>query len=420
MIACQTPNEAIGTDGSSADMLDRETPIKKMGVSHRKQLRQEPMNPFERSPLRQLSTEDEAELVAQHDADIQQMLPLLGPLFGLGVILFNLWDYWVDPAHALTALAVRVGLVLAGSIAYQHTRLPWSAIQRWGYIYWTHSAAIIVSQFVLKDGFLHGLTGIAVCVFTLSVVALQVRTFLLILSVPSLLFAALGASRMPAFNFFNSMTLYLLSVGLACILMLVIRSFRIKTFSSEKELLRISRHDSLTGAFNRGYLTELAEREVALAVRHGRALAVAMLDIDNFKRINDTYGHDTGDEVIRRLVKTCSGNLREIDHFGRIGGEEFACVLPETGAAEALVCAERLLRGVEAIRIETSQGQLQFTISIGVAVLDVTHADWNALLKEADNALYRAKRAGRNRVVLATPEPVIAPRVIRPVPPTKN
>jgi diguanylate cyclase (GGDEF)-like protein len=119
-------------------------------------------------------------------------------------------------------------------------------------------------------------------------------------------------------------------------------------------------------------------------------------------------------------VKTCSGNLREIDHFGRIGGEEFACVLPETGAAEALVCAERLRRSVEAIRIETSQGQLQFTISVGVAVLDVTHADWNALLKEADNALYRAKRAGRNRVVLATPEPVIAPRVIRPVPPTKN
>jgi diguanylate cyclase (GGDEF)-like protein len=378
------------------------------------------MKPFELFQLRPLPGPDEAELVAQHGLEIQRILPLLGPLFGLGIILFSLWDHWVDPAHAWAAFAVRAGFVLAGSIAYPPTRLPWNAVQRWGYIYWTHSSAIIVSQFMLQNGYLYGLTAIAVCVLTVSVIALRVKTFLLILSVPSLVFVALGAIVMPLFGFLNSLTMYLLSVGLACILMLVIRSFRIRAFLSEKELLRLSRHDSLTGAANRRYLTELAEREVALAMRHGRPLSVAMIDIDHFKKINDTHGHNTGDEVIKLLVKTCIDSLRTIDHFGRIGGEEFACVLPETAATEAVICAERLRRNVEGLGIETSQGRLQFTISIGVAVLDETHGDWRSLLDEADGALYRAKRAGRNRVVLAMHKPGIAPRIIRPSPPSKN
>lgn len=378
------------------------------------------MKPFEFPQLRALTGPDEAELVAQHGAEIQRLLPLLGSLFGLGVILFSLWDHWLDPAHALAAFGVRVGFVLAGSIAYLPTRLPWSAVQRWGAIYWTHSCAIIVSQFMLQDGYLYGLTGIAVCVFTVSIIVLRVKTFLLILSVPSLVFVSLGAIGMPLFSFLNSLTMYLLSVGLACILMLVIRSFRIRAFLSEKELLRLSRHDSLTGAANRRYLTELAEREVALAMRHGRPLSVAMIDVDHFKQINDTHGHNTGDEVIKLLVRTCTDNLRTIDHFGRIGGEEFAGVLPETAATEAVICAERLRRNVEGLRIETSEGPLQFTVSIGVAVLDETHGDWRSLLDEADGALYRAKRAGRNRVVLATRRPNIAPRIIRPSPPSKK
>ncbi|HZV66850.1 MAG TPA: GGDEF domain-containing protein [Telluria sp.] len=102
-----------------------------------------------------------------------------------------------------------------------------------------------------------------------------------------------------------------------------------------------ARHDGLTGACSRGYLTELVERELGLARRYGRPLSVAMLDIDYFKRINDTYGHACGDRALQRLVEACVGTLRAIDHFGRVGGEEFVCVLPETGAADALVWAER-------------------------------------------------------------------------------
>lgn len=354
------------------------------------------------SRLSALPEQAERELSAQHDSEIRQLLPALGPLFGVGVLAFGAWDYLIDPAHAWTAFGVRVIFVLMGSIAYLPTRLPWTPVQRWGYIYYTHACAIIVCQFLLDNGFRYGLAGIVACVFTVSVITLRVRTFLLILSVPSFLFVALSAASMLMFDFINGLILYFFSVGMACVIMLVIRSFRQKAFLLEKELLLISRHDNLTGAFNRGYLSELASREIALAKRHGRSLAAAMLDIDHFKQVNDTYGHDIGDQVIQLLAHTCQDNLRMIDHFGRIGGEEFACILPETGEAAAMLCAERLRHGIAALRIDTPQGPLQFTVSIGVAILKPCHAEWSELLKEADTALYRAKREGRNRVVLAS------------------
>ncbi|MDQ1831625.1 GGDEF domain-containing protein [Massilia scottii] len=186
---------------------------------------------------------------------------------------------------------------------------------------------------------------------------------------------------------------------MAATLMLAIRVFRQRAYLSEKALLYSSRHDSMTGACNRAFLTELAEREVALARRHGRPLAVAMLDIDHFKRINDDHGHATGDEVIRQLVATCAGTLRSIDHFGRIGGEEFVAIMPETSRDDAVHCAERMRGNIEQLRVSTPQGTLRFTASFGVAMLTEKHPHWNALLNDADAAMYCAKNTGRNRVV---------------------
>lgn len=359
------------------------------------------MKPREFFKMQSLSKEEEAALIAQHGAEIQLLLPILGPMFGLAVLLFGVWDYLIDPAHAPTALAVRVLFVLAGSIAYRQSKLQWTPVQRCGYIYGTHASAIIICEFLLEQGFIFGLAGIVACLFAVSVVTLQVRTFLLILVIPTCLFVTLSALNMTLFSFINSLMLYIFSVGLACTLMLVIRFFRRKAFLLEKELLHISRHDSLTGACNRRYITELGEREVALAKRHRRALAVAMIDIDHFKKINDTYGHPVGDQVIKRLVNTCTENLRAIDHFGRIGGEEFICVLPEADRAEAVACAERLRRSAEAIELSIPEGTIRFTISIGIALLDQSSGNWTTLLKDADKALYRAKHGGRNCVAFA-------------------
>ncbi|MES2299127.1 MAG: GGDEF domain-containing protein [Pseudomonadota bacterium] len=360
---------------------------------------------YDLDKLRALPGADEQELMAQHYSDVQHLLPLLGPLFGASVLLFNLWDIWIDPANARLALALRVGGVLLGALAYWPSALRWSPAQRCGFIYATHAGAVVLSEYLLKDGMLYGLAGVVACVFTVSVVTLRLRTFVRILALPTLLFVVLAALRLSPLGLVNHLMLYVFSVFMAAMLMLTVRSFQRRAFLSEKALLHISRHDSLTGAYNRGYLTELAEREVAVAKRHGRPLAVAMIDIDHFKAVNDTHGHKTGDEVIQKLSQTCVSQLRVIDHFGRIGGEEFVCVLPETSPAEALNCAERLRLALAALRVDSARGPFGFTVSIGVAVLEAGHTDWSALLRDADAALYRAKNGGRNRVELAAPQP---------------
>lgn len=123
-----------------------------------------------------------------------------------------------------------------------------------------------------------------------------------------------------------------------------------------------------------------------------------MIDIDRFKPINDTYGHAIGDEVLQRLAACCLGTLREIDIFGRIGGEEFSAVLPETPLAGALVLAERLRGSVEKLRVSVPGGApIGFTVSIGVAEWRPEDSTVELTLARADGALYEAKRAGRNR-----------------------
>jgi diguanylate cyclase (GGDEF)-like protein/PAS domain S-box-containing protein len=170
----------------------------------------------------------------------------------------------------------------------------------------------------------------------------------------------------------------------------------------EEELRRMATTDSLTGVFNRRHFMDNAAVEVERAVRYDRPLSALMLDIDHFKRINDTWGHAIGDEALKALALCCSDVLRVEDMLGRLGGEEFACMLPETELAGAAALAERMRAAIEAIVVDGGNGEpVRFTSSIGVAQL--TSPDWTAqtLLSRADVALYNAKQSGRNRVVVA-------------------
>jgi diguanylate cyclase (GGDEF)-like protein/PAS domain S-box-containing protein len=167
---------------------------------------------------------------------------------------------------------------------------------------------------------------------------------------------------------------------------------------SSDNLARLLTTDHLTGVSSRAHFFEVAESEVARAERHGRALSVVMLDADYFKRINDTAGHQAGDEVLKRIAGEAKGLLRTSDTVARLGGEEFILMLPSTTAGEALVVAERLRVAVERARIETAVGQLKATISLGVATLSPANPTLQGLLAAADRALYEAKRAGRNCV----------------------
>ena len=167
----------------------------------------------------------------------------------------------------------------------------------------------------------------------------------------------------------------------------------------EKDLRRMATTDSLTGLFNRGHFWDMSERELARGIRVHRAVSLLMIDLDHFKSVNDTYGHEVGDKVLKLVARVGRENLREIDIIGRIGGEEFAVLLPETGLSEAITVAERLREAVARAEVPTDKGPVSITISVGVAEDNGELRDLGTLLKRADDALYAAKRKGRNRVI---------------------
>lgn len=170
----------------------------------------------------------------------------------------------------------------------------------------------------------------------------------------------------------------------------------------QQELERQARTDSLTGISNRRYFMQRAEQELARSRRFGHTLSTLMLDIDFFKAVNDSHGHAVGDLVLIQLAKIACNEIRDVDVLGRIGGEEFAALLPETDTQMAAQVAERLRQEIEAASVPIEQGPaIRFTVSIGVATLCDDDAGIDALLKRADQALYEAKQSGRNRVCIA-------------------
>ena len=169
----------------------------------------------------------------------------------------------------------------------------------------------------------------------------------------------------------------------------------------QAELERQAHIDYLTGIANRRYFMELGVMELARAQRYGSQLSVFMLDIDYFKRINDTHGHAVGDKVLQKMGSLFAETLREIDIPGRLGGEEFAVLLPETSHDEAIEVAERLRTMIANTKIPLESGrQLQFTVCIGIASLKKKDTNIDALLNQSDRALYLAKQTGRNKVCI--------------------
>ncbi len=168
------------------------------------------------------------------------------------------------------------------------------------------------------------------------------------------------------------------------------------------ELLRVhARVDALTGLKNRGALEEALERSAAEVARRGGGYAVALLDVDHFKVVNDTYGHGIGDEVLRQLGATIGGLCRPTDLAARYGGEEFALVLADTNQATAITICERLLNAIRKIRVSAPAGEFGFTISAGLAMAG-GNCPTDDALQRADEALYHAKGLGRDRLVIWT------------------
>jgi diguanylate cyclase (GGDEF)-like protein/PAS domain S-box-containing protein len=168
----------------------------------------------------------------------------------------------------------------------------------------------------------------------------------------------------------------------------------------EGELHRLATTDVLTQSSNRRHFFECARREFEHARQFGSPLAFLLLDIDDFKRINDSYGHQTGDQVLQRLASCGASVLRRGDLFGRIGGEEFAALFPGCAPALAEQIAERLQREVQRLRFSHAQTSFGVTVSQGLTSLHGDDLSLDALFARADAAMYQAKRQGKNQIVL--------------------
>ncbi len=166
----------------------------------------------------------------------------------------------------------------------------------------------------------------------------------------------------------------------------------------ETRLAKEANTDALTGCANRRHFLERANQEFARSLRYGGTLSLLMLDLDHFKSVNDLHGHHVGDLTLQRFVAVCQEAIREEDLLGRLGGEEFAILLPETEREKAVDAAERIRTAVEGSGVPIGEGVLHITASIGVATLDKEDVGIETMLGRADEALYLAKNRGRNRV----------------------
>lgn len=165
-----------------------------------------------------------------------------------------------------------------------------------------------------------------------------------------------------------------------------------------EEIYRLTTIDGLTECYNKRYFLDALDREMNRAVRYKRLLSLAMLDIDHFKRVNDTLGHLAGDYVLRELARLLAASVRRQDIFARYGGEEFAAILPEVDAGGAQVVCEKMRALTEQYPFNYNGQALRVTISLGIEVYDGADQDATAFISRADAKLYAAKLEGRNRI----------------------
>ncbi|HET6433054.1 diguanylate cyclase [Dyella sp.] len=192
-----------------------------------------------------------------------------------------------------------------------------------------------------------------------------------------------------------------LALAMGAVLILLLTWLALRQLRRSRRLHRMAMTDPLTGVANRRRLAQLGQLALEHARGMGEPLSLIALDVDHFKRVNDSYGHPVGDQVLIRLAAVCQHALRQVDHLGRMGGEEFVVILPGSDAAAACLVAERLRREVRALALNDLAPGLTVSISLGVAEAEPTDADLEQLIARADEALYRAKDHGRNRVDVA-------------------
>ncbi|CDK99782.1 putative Diguanylate cyclase [Magnetospirillum gryphiswaldense MSR-1 v2] len=263
-------------------------------------------------------------------------------------------------------------------------------------------------------GMLAGLTALAALVVAVRLLAFTIRCraregrLLVMLAGATTLFALCGANLVnaadnvlwhPNVPIVPSAWLSSVSGLVICVWFEVFGRYAVERSGFERQLEALANTDSLTGILNRRACLERGAALVEAARRFDHPLTVMMIDIDHFKRVNDRHGHEAGDEVLRMFTSVVQGCLRQVDVFGRLGGEEFAVFMPETNHEGAAIAAERIRASIEKAELSRNGKALSITVSIG-AIAGSESLD--EALRKADEALYRAKQTGRNRAVMVS------------------
>jgi diguanylate cyclase len=334
-----------------------------------------------------------------------------------GAVCWVLWDVtprgglllWVGTIATVTLLRLALGLVFSRRAPGPEAMVRWerafvgslaAVTLAWGLGGWLVMPADSPVHQAIVYFFLMGVAGGAVATYSAHAVAAGLAICALMLP------ATIG------FALQEALELRLMAAGGALYIVAALRSMRgfgfflRRTLQLSYELqqayarVREQAHtDELTGLANRRAFVEIGTAATDQARRYHRPLALLMMDIDHFKRINDTFGHALGDAALRAAAGTLRQAARRADTAGRLGGEEFALLMPETTLEQAEVVAERIRRDVAAVTVPHGNTPIRFTCSIGVAQQTPTANDLDGLLRAADEALYQAKAEGRNRVV---------------------
>ena len=270
-------------------------------------------------------------------------------------VLGSTWFLFVDPSYSSRLrlnLVVMVSLFVAqGSLIFQRSR--------------------------------HSYAG------RIALIVLTIATGIHLMRLVSTFFYPVGSNVMdPSIPSVVYITVYSFLVPIGAISQVIMATERLRT-----ELEHVATHDSLTDAYTRRYMNEACQRELERSARHGREMSLMLLDIDHFKSVNDTLGHQAGDRILTEFVAGIRTQLRSADLLGRFGGEEFVVILPETSPEVAMVVAERIR--------STMADRAGPTVSIGITTNQSGGDTVDSLLARADAAMYRAKANGRNRVEVA-------------------
>lgn len=354
-----------------------------------------------------------AEVMVDFQARRDRMLerasafPIL--LLAWGLLLFNFWDRWLDPANADRALLVRAaaGALLLPSYLLLKQRRVHGLAARWlhGGVFLAGILGASLAALQLQDGLLWGSAGVLAFTLMLAFYPLPTSWFLAFNLAATVLICLLAwwyaVAERQLINFLV-MQLLIAWAGLTAIRVLAKQQLRL--FLLERRYAEDARTDVLTGLLNRRFIEELGARQVQASARLRRPLSVLMIDLDHFKAINDTHGHDVGDRALAAAAEAIARSVRAVDFVGRWGGEEFVALLMDADVDAAVRVAQRCLDGLRAIELTANGTRVPIDASIGVASRGEGEF-FDAMIKRSDEALYRAKQAGRGRAEVAPAAP---------------